>query len=188
MMEHRVSLLAVDVPIGLPEVEERPVDPAARQFLGPRRSSVFPVPNRATLSCETWFEANEVSKATKGKGISQQSFGILSGIREVDSWIKPEMQDRVFEVHPEVSFAALKGEPMAHYKKKGEGVTERLATLGDYIPHLDALLQGKLPRTEKHDYLDALVALVTASRKETGNAGRLGGELDARGLRMEMVF
>lgn len=186
--EEGISRVTIDVPIGLPEVEERPVDKEARRFLGPRRASVFPVPNRAVLNCTTWSEANEVSRRTRGKGISQQSFGIFPGIREVDSWIKPEMQDRILEVHPEVCFTALSGAPMAFPKKDSAGVAERLAVLSPFFADPEALLQDRLPHTGKHDYLDVLVALVTSCKAAAGKAARLGGERDKRGIRMEMVF
>lgn len=183
-----VSHVAIDVPIGLPEVEERPVDKEARRFLGPRKSSVFPVPNRAVLHSATWSEANEVSHRTRGKGISHQTFGILPGIREVDSWITPEMQDRVFEVHPEVCFRSLHGSPVEHPKKDSLGLEERLAVLAAHHLDPEALLRRRLPHTSDHDYLDVLVALITAGRAAAGEAGHLGGERDARGLRMEMVY
>ncbi len=189
MREEGITHVAIDVPIGLPEVEERPVDKEARRFLGPRRGSVFPVPNRAVLRCATWSEANEISHRTRGKGISHQTFGILPGIREVDSWITPEMQDRVFEVHPEVCFAALAGDwPMTFAKRDSSGIAERLAVLAEYLPKPESHLWDRLPRTADHDVLDVLVALVTAGRAAAGESSRLGGERDARGLRMEMVF
>ena len=188
MREEGISHVAIDVPIGLPEVEERPVDKEARRFLGPRRASVFPVPNRAVFPCATWSEANEVSNRTRGKGISQQAFGILPGIREVDGWITPALQDRVHEVHPEVCFRALHGAPMEYPKRDRCGVADRLAVLAEHFPDPEALLQRRPPRAHDHDVLDALVGLVTAHRASTGEAGRLGGERDARGLRMEMVY
>src|ERR1700757_312753 len=47
-----LSIIAIDIPIGLPErsiAGGRKADWAARAFLGPRRASVFPVPSRRAV-------------------------------------------------------------------------------------------------------------------------------------------
>ncbi|MBO0734551.1 MAG: DUF429 domain-containing protein, partial [Methylocapsa sp.] len=46
------SIIAIDMPIGLPERAVRggrDPDWAAREFLGPRRTSIFPVPSRRAV-------------------------------------------------------------------------------------------------------------------------------------------
>ena len=40
------ALAAIDIPIGLPDSGAREADRAARKFIGPRASSVFPCPIR----------------------------------------------------------------------------------------------------------------------------------------------
>ena len=46
-------IIAIDIPIGLPEAGPRMCDIEARKLLGPRRSSVFPAPIRPALQGNT---------------------------------------------------------------------------------------------------------------------------------------
>jgi len=46
-MVEDAEAVGVDIPIGLPSKGVRAADAAARAFVGPRRSSVFPTPSRA---------------------------------------------------------------------------------------------------------------------------------------------
>lgn len=121
------SVIAIDVPIGLPERTingAREPDWAARAFLGPRRMSVFPVPSRKAVYahaqgyaqvCVTACETSDPPKA-----VSKQLFGILPRILEVDSILRgsPALRRRVFEVHPEVSFQVMNNDvPLLEPKK-----------------------------------------------------------------------
>ncbi len=192
--------VAVDIPLGLALSEARSVDGEARKVLGPRRSSVFPAPDSRLLDVImdeslTYAQASERSRSLLGKGISRQAFGIFPKVYEVNKIVTPELQKRVIEVHPEVSFWALAGErPMEHPKKKPEGFAER-------HDHLRGAFEGLVipPRREAgrvappagaDDVLDAIVAAWTASRFARGMAGRLPAAppVDERGLRMEMVY
>lgn len=58
-----------------------------------RRSQLKPTRKLANLSLKV-----------QGKSLSRQAFEIISKIREVDDLMTPELQTRVFEVHPELSF------------------------------------------------------------------------------------
>src|SRR5437868_733580 len=71
------AVLAIDIPIGLPESGSRECDVIARKYIQPRGSSVFPAPMRATLAATTYVEACECSRASSGKSLSQQAFAIL---------------------------------------------------------------------------------------------------------------
>src|SRR5262245_32227397 len=56
----RPSIVAVDIPVGLPKISQkggRAADIACRKVLGARRSSVFPPPSRAVLVAKTYLEA-----------------------------------------------------------------------------------------------------------------------------------
>lgn len=167
------AIIGIDIPVGLPDAGPRACDVEARRVLGPRRSSVFPAPPRAALSWTTWADAS---------GMSKQAFNILAKVREVDAEMTPARQATVVEVHPEVSFAVMRGAPMAHRKTTMEGVAERLAALGLTTP---------VPRVRgasTDDVLDALAVQWTATRLARGDARRLGdGAVDAKGLRMEIV-
>jgi predicted RNase H-like nuclease len=182
----RWAALAVDMPMGLPEDGARACDLAARRRLGARRSSVFPTPVRATLDAPTYAEALARSRDACGRGLSRQAFNLLAKMAELDGTIRPDLQDRVVEAHPEMAFARLAGAPCVHAKRTAEGRAERLALLrGAGLGDLAALrLAGAAP----DDVLDAAALTLTAARVRDGLAERLGdGARDARGLRMEIV-
>ncbi len=184
----RLVAAAIDVPIGLAARRPRACDLAARSMLGPRRSSVFPAPVRAVLSATTYEEACRVSRAACGKAVSRQLFNIVGKIREVDRLQSPELQDRLFEMHPELSFTLLAGAPMRCHKATPEGRAERLGALRSAFPAIDPTAPSwSLPGARPDDVLDALVGAWTARRSVAGTHVRLGGEHDERGLRMEVI-
>jgi predicted RNase H-like nuclease len=164
LLDSEAQVIAVDIPIGIPEGGRRPADAAARAFVGGRASSVFPTPVRAALEAGTFAEAVEVARERTGKGISQQSFALRKRILEVDTIARHD--ERVVEVHPEVSFCALAGAPLSYSKHKPEGLAERRALLeraGISVP----------PRptgVPEADVLDAAVAAWSARRVATGEA------------------
>jgi predicted RNase H-like nuclease len=188
-MIDRGQLLAagIDIPIGLLDCDPRPCDLAARKMIGPRRSSVFPAPPRSVLGAHTYEDACARSIAACGKSISRQGFGIVAKTESVDRIMTPARQDVLFEVHPEVSFTVMAGRPMAHYKATAAGRAERLAVLRGEFPDLDQHISTRLPGTNPNDILDAFATAWSARRRLRGVHVQLGGELDARGLRMEMI-
>lgn len=188
------AAIGIDMPIGLSDTGTRRCDVEARRLLGPgRASSVFPPPIRDVLHVETYEEAKALSHAKIGRGLSVQTFSIVPKIAEANATVTPGMQDRVFEVHPEVSFWALAGGPMTYRKGKQAGFNERRNLLeqatGLSIPV--RIKAFKLRRPAKpDDLLDAMVAAWTAKRVVDGVAGRLPNvpESDSCGLRMEIVY
>jgi predicted RNase H-like nuclease len=70
--------IGVDIPIGLPADGARAADIAAREFVGPRRNSVFPTPTRAALAAATYAEARSVFPS-----LSAQSYALGKKILEV---------------------------------------------------------------------------------------------------------
>ena len=182
-----LAAAAIDIPIGLSPDQPRPVDREARLRLGPRRSSVFPAPVRPVLAATSYTEACEISRAASGRAVSRQLFAILPKIREVDALQSPALQNRLFEMHPEVSFAELAGAPMQFHKSTRQGRAERLDALRRAFPELRAVADVRPRGTRPDDVLDALVGAWTAQRLVAGRHIRLGGETDATGLRMEIV-
>ncbi len=184
-----LSAVAIDIPIGLPESGPRTADVEARRRVGPRRNSVFPAPARAVLGATTYAEACARSRQACGKAVSIQLFNILGKIAEVDALMTPARQERFVEMFPEWSLAVLAGAPMAQPKSKAAGRSERAAVLGVVFGHseLEAHLRRPPPGARADDVLDAFAGAWTARRLALGCAVRVGGELDARGLRMEMV-
>jgi predicted RNase H-like nuclease len=104
--EGNADAVAVDMPIGLPEAGERPADLAARRFVGARASSVFPVPPRWVLDAPD-YDAVHALRPADAKGVSRQSYALIAKIKEVGEAVAD--RTGVYEVHPEVSFRALKG-------------------------------------------------------------------------------
>lgn len=160
------GIVAVDIPIGLPETgSRRDCDRACRAQLGPRRSSVFPAPHRAALAAASFADA---------PGLSIQAWHLVPKVREVDAVWEP----RVREVSPELSFAVLTGRPMTHTKRSAAGRDERRLALGlAAVPRV----RGAAP----DDVLDALACLWSARRIAGGTAISVGsGARDARGRPM----
>jgi predicted RNase H-like nuclease/predicted enzyme related to lactoylglutathione lyase len=151
------EVVAVDIPIGIPDAGPRPADVAARRFVGARGSSVFPTPVRAVLEAPTYAQARELAVKLTGKSISAQAYALRRRILEVDEHAHGD--DRVIEVHPEVSFSELAKRPLES-KHTSLGLAERRALLeqaGIEVPTSAA-------RVNEADLLDATVAAWTAAR------------------------
>jgi predicted RNase H-like nuclease/predicted enzyme related to lactoylglutathione lyase len=151
------QVVGVDVPMGLPEREPRPADAAARRFVGARASSVFATPPRAVLEAPTYAQARAVATEVTGKSLSAQSYALARRILEVDDYARDD--ERIIEVHPEVSFRELATGPLDS-KRSSHGLAQRRAALaeaGIEVPE-------HVPRLREPDLLDATVAAWTASR------------------------
>ena len=165
-------VIAVDIPIGLPDgPEPRKADVEARGLLGPRSSSVFTTPPRAVLEATTYRKANHLSKQRFDRGISAQSYALRPKIFQVDACAATD--DRIYEVHPEVSFAAMGGAPLSHPKKVWNGLATRLLLLAENGIVVPANLQtaGAIPAD---DVIDAAAAAWSAMRIIEGRAERAG--------------
>jgi predicted RNase H-like nuclease len=184
----RLAAAAIDITIGLPSCGPRACDKEARRLLGPRRSSVFPAPARSVLAARTYAEACTLSRSACGRAVSRQLFNILPKVREVDALASPALQDRLFEMCPELSLAMASGRPMAHNKRTPPGRAERLAVLHRAFPMAGSLLEAAPPKgAHADDVLDAFAGAWTARRIAAGESLRLGGDVDDRGLRMEVL-
>ena len=192
-------VIGIDIPIGLLDHAlpgGRVCDVFARRLLHPcRTSSVFSPPVRSALDAPTYAEALAANRASShhGLGLSQQCFGIAPKIREVDRAMTPELQARVREVHPEISFQVMNhGAALTHPKRTLEGRAERLelAARGGFAPLLAQVLCAPLAGAGPDDLLDACAACWSARRIAEGLGEPLPREprLDARGLRMAIWF
>ena len=186
-------LVCVDIPIGLSDGDgPRECDVAARKVLGQQRaSSVFPAPIRQCLSAKDYHEASEISFQHSGKKLSWQSFALLDKIRQVDSIMTPQLQERVREIHPEISFWVLNNKkPIQRNKKTVPGQAQRHKLLQQIFTDMDDIL-SKSPTVgfAMDDAFDALAATWTAGQVVMGKAATLpeNPELDSKGLRMEML-
>ncbi|WP_062073682.1 DUF429 domain-containing protein [Demequina sediminicola] len=169
------STVVIDIPIGLPDSSTRATERAARERLGPLRSSVFDVPIRESVHAPTRLEADRISRARAGRGVGAQSFALSPKIIEVDTYVRELMPSDidVREGHPEVSFAQLHGGPLDASKKTLKGALLRhslLARAGLSVP-LDAELT--LKGTGFDDVFDAAVMAWTALRIASGDAAAI---------------
>ena len=191
--------VAVDIPIGLLDHAlpgGRICDVYARKRLHPNRmSSVFSAPVRKALDAETYTEALALNRDSShyDRGLSKQCFGILPKIREVDRLMTPDLQKRVREIHPELSFFALNGDfPLNHAKRTPDGLAERLDLLvrAGFAPLIAQNLGARLEGAEPDDLLDACAACWSARRIVEGAATALPPEphRDARGLCMQIWY
>lgn len=193
----RPAVIAVDMPIGLPErvgPGGRGPEKAVRPLLGARQSSVFAVPSRAAVMEKDYREACAVAMATSEppRKVAKQCFHLFPKIREIDALMSPALEDRVFEAHPELGFWRLDGERAMALPKKvksrasGPGLAERAGLLARHgFP--PAFLGQPLPRgVGRDDLLDAAVLSLTATRiaRGEGRAFPAAPERDGRGLRM----
>ena len=193
-LPRRLQVVAVDVPIGLPEKGARDADCLARKALGePRRRSVFPSPVRSVLGARSWEEACVRSQRADGRRLSKQTFAILPKIAEADALVRSDSWARrvIHEVHPELSFAKWSGKPMIHPKKRSAGRKERLALISEtfgqgVFESARAALRGH--HVGFDDLADAFAAVWTARRIRAGNAEMLPpeGALDAEGVPMHI--
>lgn len=155
------ACIAVDIPIG---GGPRAADQLAREFVGPRWASVFPTPPEDVIEIDDYAEA-----VGRHPSLSRQSFALFRKIREVAT--VPHESPRVVEVHPEVSFCALKGDYLEEPKTSWNGFMERRRLLVEAAIEIpDDLATG----TPLVDVLDAAVAAWSAQRCARGEAQSLG--------------
>jgi predicted RNase H-like nuclease len=119
------AVVAVDMPIGLPEqtgLGGRAAENNVRPLLGARQSSVFSVPSRAAIYAGDYREACRIALETSDppRKVSKQLYNIAPKIREVDQALRaaPGAAARTFEVHPELAFWRLNGDRTLSEPKK----------------------------------------------------------------------
>jgi len=183
-----VRAIAVDMPLGLVEKGWRAPDLAARALLEVRRGSVFLIAPRPAWQEPDYAAAADRCQELTGRRLSRQAWALAPKLLEARAcWLADE---RIHEVHPEVSFRALAGGvPLAHAKKTWRGQNLRrslLAEAGLVLP--DEL--GEADRVPVDDILDAAAAAWSAQRIALGIAGRVPEvpDLDAEGRVVEIRY
>jgi predicted RNase H-like nuclease len=186
------AIIAVDMPIGLPETGGRAAETIVRPRLGKLSRSVFPVPSRQAVFSEIGRFENEmeryaahrraclVAEATSNppKRIPMQTFGIFPKIRKLDEYLrtKSNARERVYEVHPELAFWRLNGDcPLdMPKKKKGRpyepGLALRRALLIASGLSKEAVNAAPPKGAGADDLLDALACAAVARRIHAGIA------------------
>ncbi|MDX3232185.1 DUF429 domain-containing protein [Streptomyces sp. ME19-01-6] len=163
------AVVAVDMPLGLLEAGRRRADELALGRVAPHRSRVFPIPPRLVWEESDYDAANERCRRLTGSGLSRQSWGLVTKLREANA-CREGGERRLYEVHPEVSFAAMNGgRPVAWSKKSWNGQAQRRRLLGEQgIAVADEL--GPAGRVPPDDVLDAAAAAWSAHRIALGTA------------------
>ena len=170
--EGSIDVVAIDIPIGLPDTGRRQADVLAREAAGPRWASVFITPVRAAIEAGDYLAAAEANRRLANEGVSRQAFALRPKLRQVDQWVR-RTRHRVVEIHPEVSFAMLAGSHLNVRKSSWSGAHRRSELLaGEGI-----ILAGDLGEAGAaagvDDVLDAAVAAWTARRVARGEARTL---------------
>ncbi|WP_331272449.1 DUF429 domain-containing protein [Motilibacter aurantiacus] len=163
-------VVAVDIPIGLPTSGRRRADADVARALGPRRSSVFRTPVRAALDAATYAQAAIANRQLAGEGVAAQAYALREKVLEVDGWLRDGSGCDVREAHPELSFAALAGAPLAYPKRTWNGMTARRRLLAGIGIALGEDLGEAGARAAVDDVLDAAAVAWTASRVAAGSA------------------
>lgn len=174
--QHDVPVVAVDIPIGLPDSGGRVADVEARRALAGKASSVFPTPVRSALEAETYAEAREANlAATDGRtSVSAQAYALRAKVLEVDAWVRSGPGAHVLEVHPELSFARMAGGPVLARKKDPDGVLARREALAAHGIVAPPWFRGA--GFGEDDLLDACAVAWTAVRHALGVSESLPGE------------
>ncbi len=159
------EVVAVDIPVGFPGAGRRGCDLAGRRSLGAAAARLFLVPPRYAFEAPDLATANDLLRGRGEPGVSAQTYGLRSAVLEVDACLP---DPRVFEVHPDLSFAALAGRVLAS-KHGEEGLRERFDALTGWID-VRAAVAAAPSGARVDDALDALAAAWTATRIRSGSA------------------
>ena len=185
----------IDMAIGLKNSPDqvRP-DIAARKELGPKASSVFPIPSRDAVYAEGEEQQKKANLRRLGKSLSKQSLAIIPKIRELDVFLNdhPEYKGKILESHPEVDFARLNGSVVLSKKKEEPGPSERIHILSEYLDKedlSDIFDKAKELGCGQDDLIDAICLAVTGTLHAHGQSETLPQkpESDEKGLLMKLT-
>ncbi len=192
-----ISLLLIDIPIGLPDHAKRQCDVEAKKILRKRASSVFPVPCRQAIRADAYRKACRINQKILGVKLSVQTWNISDKIREVDDLLTGNKRALrcMRESHPEVCFWSLAGQrPMVNYKKTDRGFAERLSLLKQINPSTEKIVCAALKRflrkdLARDDILDA-TALAVSAEAGLGALDTIpkNPPTDSMGLPMQIVY
>ena len=185
----------IDMAIGLRNStnEIRP-DNEAKKELGPKASSVFPIPSRDAVYADGEEAQKQANIRTLGKSLAKQSIAIIPKIRELDAFLNahPEYKNKILESHPEVDFARLNGSVLMSRKKEEPGPSQRIAILSEFLDQKELYRmydKAKELRCNQDDLIDAICLAVTGALYAHGQYETIPAEpeLDERGLIMQLI-
>jgi len=162
------GVTGIDMPLGLLPEGWRAADLLARRALGRRGSCVFAIPPRPVWRQPCYADANRRCRELTGRGMSAQAWGLRAKLLEADLFRRGAALSRepFVEVHPELSFAALSGAPLAASKHSPDGLAVRRALLAA----VGVILPSRVPGAAEDDLLDAAAVAWSARRIAAGTA------------------
>ena len=165
-------VIAIDIPVGLPDAGRRSADVLARKELKGRWPSLFITPVRTAVEAADYQAAAAENRRLAGEGLSRQAFALRAKILDVNQWLQAGSPApvRVVEAHPELSFAAMAGAPLRSRKSTWAGAVQRRALLAREGVVLDGDLGLAGEQAGVDDVLDAAAAAWTARRVSQGSA------------------
>ena len=177
-----LAALAIDMPVGLAGDGPRACDAEARRLLGraARRCS-----RRRPGRCSAPPTGGGAGRGGDGPQPPVQAYNLVTKVAELDRAMRPELQGRVVEAHPELAFRRLAGGPAAHpsaRRRAGRSAWGCWRRRPGDLSRVRAL--GAAP----DDILDAAVLALTANASVGTATGWATGRPDARGLRMEVAY
>jgi predicted RNase H-like nuclease len=173
------TVVGVDIPLGGTATQWRTADVAAKRFLRAQHPRVFMVPPRPVWDQADFVDAARLCERLTGKRFSIQTFGLLPKMVQAERYRDTDGHE-LYEIHPELVFAALAGGPVSANKKTPEGEQVRrslLAAVGVVLPPV-------LPRAPVNDVLDAAAVAWSAYRialGETRHVPAVADQFDHRG-------
>jgi predicted RNase H-like nuclease len=166
------GVIGIDMPLGLLAAGWRTADLLARRALGRRGSCVFAIPPRPVWEQPAYANANQSCRELTGRGMSIQAWGLRVKLLEADAFRRAALPPLckappLYEVHPELSFAALGGgTPLADSKHTRAGLTIRRALLAQ----AGIVVPPRVPGAAEDDLLDAAAVAWSARRVAVGAA------------------
>jgi predicted RNase H-like nuclease len=166
------GVIGIDMPLGLLAAGWRIADLLARRALGRRGSCVFAIPPRPVWEQPAYANANQSCRELTGRGMSVQAWGLRGKLLEADAFCRAAASPPpLYEVHPELSFAALAdGTPLADSKHTRAGLAIRRALLAQ----ADIAVPPRVRGAAEDDLLDAAAVAWSARRVAAGAAVTLG--------------
>ena len=128
---------------------------------------MFAAPRPEVLDAPSYVEANRILTALDAPKLSRQAWNLVPRVIEIAAIAGSD--DRVVEVHPEVSFTVMGGQHLTASKKTWNGLQQRrrlLASVGIVLPDASEALAGVV----SDDVVDAAAAAWSALRVAHGTA------------------
>ena len=185
----------IDMAIGLRNStkEIRPDDEAKKE-LGPRASTVFPIPSRDAVYADGEENQKLANIRTLGKSLAKQSIAIIPKIKELDIFLNdhPEYKNKILESHPEVDFARLNGAVLMSRKQEEPGPSQRINVLSEFLDKKELFGmydKAKELRCNQDDLIDAICLAVTGALYAHGEYETIPAEpeADEKGLLMQLI-